>query len=81
MLAVMGAAFSTLATFLQQKGRINAVRAQQLNRVGYGCMGLSMLLFVVIGFRSRAAGRKERKVCDAWAHGRGKSDMRYYRGP
>lgn len=52
VLAVMGAALSTTASLLQLKGRISGARARQLNHAGYGCMGLSMLLFVIIGLRS-----------------------------
>lgn len=52
ILAVTGAIFSTMAAFLQRNGRLSAPRAQQLNRAGYGCMALSMLLFVIAGFRS-----------------------------
>jgi hypothetical protein len=50
-LAVLGAAFSTSASYLQVRGKISAARASQLNIVGYAFMGLSMLLFIIVGFR------------------------------
>jgi hypothetical protein len=53
-LAVLGAAASTTASFLQVRGRISAARASQLNVAGYACMGLSMLLFIIVGFRGTA---------------------------
>jgi hypothetical protein len=52
ILAVMGAILSTAASLLQASGRLNRDRARQLNYAGYGFMGMSMLLFVIIGFRS-----------------------------
>jgi hypothetical protein len=50
-LAVAGAIASTAASVLQARGLISAERARQLNRAGYVLMGISMALFVVIGFR------------------------------
>jgi hypothetical protein len=50
-LAVLGALASTAASVLQVRGRIGAERARQLNLTGYVLMGISMALFVVIGFR------------------------------
>jgi hypothetical protein len=50
-LAVLGAFASTAASVLQVRGRISAARARQLNLAGYLLMGISMALFVVIGFR------------------------------
>jgi hypothetical protein len=50
-LAVLGAFASTAASMLQVRGRISAGRARQLNLAGYLLMGISMALFVVIGFR------------------------------
>lgn len=50
-LAVLGAVFSTAASVLQVRGKISALRARQLNVTGYVCMGISMLLFIVIGYR------------------------------
>jgi hypothetical protein len=51
-LAVLGAVFSTAASVLQVRGSISAFRARQLNVVGYALMGVSMLLFIVVGYRS-----------------------------
>lgn len=51
-LAVLGAVFSTAASLLQVRGVIGAVRAKQLNVAGYACMGVSMLLFIIVGYRS-----------------------------
>ena len=51
-LAILGAVASTLATVLQSRNVIAAPRARQLNVAGYCCMGVSMLLFIVAGFRS-----------------------------
>ena len=50
-LAVAGAIASTAASVLQMRGTISAERARHLNRAGYVLMGISMALFVVIGFR------------------------------
>ena len=50
-LAVAGAVASTAASILQVRGLISAERARQLNLAGYVLMGISMALFVVIGFR------------------------------
>ena len=51
-LAVAGAVFSTAASVLQARGRIDAARARQLNVAGYLLMGASMALFIVAGFRA-----------------------------
>jgi hypothetical protein len=51
-LAVLGAVFSTAASILQVRGTIGAGRARQLNLAGYVFMGISMLLFIVVGYRS-----------------------------
>lgn len=51
-LAVLGAIASLAASLLQSNGRIGAARARQLSATGYGFMAVSMLLFIVIGFRS-----------------------------
>ena len=53
-LAVLGAAFSTSASYLQVRGKIGATRASQLNIAGYACMGVSMLLFIIVGLRGTA---------------------------
>jgi len=51
-LAVLGAVASTAASALQVRGKISAGRARQLNIVGYVLMGLSMLLFIIAGYRT-----------------------------
>jgi hypothetical protein len=51
-LAVLGAVLSTASSVLQVRGVIGALRARQLNLAGYACMGVSMLLFIVAGYRS-----------------------------
>jgi hypothetical protein len=51
-LAVLGAVASTAASALQVRGKIGPARARQLNVVGYACMGLSMLLFIIAGYRT-----------------------------
>jgi len=51
-LAVAGAVFSTAASLLQARGSIGAARAHQLNLIGYALMGVSMLLFIIVGFRT-----------------------------
>jgi len=53
-LAVLGAIPSVAASLLQMRGRIGAPRARQLNLAGYALMAASMLLFIVIGYRSPA---------------------------
>jgi hypothetical protein len=50
-LAVLGAIASSAASILQVRGRIDAARARQLNLAGYALMGVSMALFIIIGFR------------------------------
>ena len=50
-LAVAGAVASTAASMLKVRGLLTAARARQLNLLGYVLMGVSMALFVVIGFR------------------------------
>ncbi len=52
-LAVLGALPSIAASVLQVRGSISAPRARQLNILGYGLMGLSMVLFIVVGLRLR----------------------------
>jgi hypothetical protein len=51
-LAVLGAVFSTAASALQVRGKIGPARASQLNSAGYACMGVSMLLFIIVGYRA-----------------------------
>jgi hypothetical protein len=52
-LAILGALPSIAASVLAARGGITPARAKQLNLASYGLMGLSMLLFIVIGFRSQ----------------------------
>ena len=51
VLAVLAAVPSVAASVLQVRGSISALRAKQLNMLGYGVMALSMVLFIVVGFR------------------------------
>ena len=51
-LAVLGALPSVAASVLAARGGISSARARQLNLVGYSLMGMSMLLFIIAGFRS-----------------------------
>jgi hypothetical protein len=51
-LAILGAVASTLATLLQARNIIGEARARQLHRAGYAFMGVSILFFIVAGFRS-----------------------------
>ena len=51
-LAILGAALSSLASFLQIRGRIGDRSARALNYAGYGCMGVSMVLFALAGLWS-----------------------------
>jgi hypothetical protein len=48
-LAILGAALSSLASFLQTRGRISEKPARILNYAGYGFMGVSMVLFALAG--------------------------------
>lgn len=50
-LAVLGAIASTAASVLQVRGSISALRARQLNLAGYALMALSIVLFIVLGYR------------------------------
>ena len=51
-IAILGALPSLAASVLAARGGISPARAKQLNLAGYGLMALSMLLFVVAGFRA-----------------------------
>ena len=51
-LAVLGAFASTLASALQARKAVGEARARQLNLLGYGFMGLSILLFIIAGLRT-----------------------------
>ena len=48
-LAILGAALSTFASFLQTRGRINEKLARALNYAGYAFMAVSMVLFALAG--------------------------------
>jgi predicted membrane channel-forming protein YqfA (hemolysin III family) len=54
-LAIAGALFSLAASVLQKRGVVTEARANRLNTVGYALMGVSMLLFVVVGLRGGTA--------------------------
>ena len=51
-LAILAAVLSVAASFLQVRKVIGAARARQLNTAGYVLMGISMLLFIIVGYRS-----------------------------
>ena len=51
-LAILAAVLSVAASMLQVKQKIGAARAKQLNAAGYALMGVSMLLFIIVGYRS-----------------------------
>ena len=51
-LAILGAALSSSASFMQTRGYVGARAARALNYAGYGCMGVSMLLFALAGLWS-----------------------------
>ena len=52
--AVVGAVLSTGASVLQVKKVLGEKNALYMNYAGYGAMGVSMLIFIVAGFRSPA---------------------------
>ena len=51
-LAVLGAILSSSASFLQVRGYVREQGARLLNYAGYGCMGVSMVLFALAGLWS-----------------------------
>jgi hypothetical protein len=51
-LAILGAALSSFASFMQMRGYVGARAARALNYSGYACMGVSMLLFALAGLWS-----------------------------
>jgi hypothetical protein len=51
-LAVLGAALSSSASFLQMRGYIGEKAGRALNWAGYGFMGASMALFALAGLWS-----------------------------
>ena len=54
-LAIAGALCALAASVLQKRGVVTEARASHLNNAGYVLMGVSMLLFVVVGLRGGAA--------------------------
>jgi hypothetical protein len=50
-LALLGAVLSTAASLLQVRKIVSEKNAMLMHYAGYGAMGLSMLLFIVAGFR------------------------------
>ena len=48
-LALLGAALSSLASFLQTRGRLGEKSARAINYAGYGFMAVSMVLFALAG--------------------------------
>ena len=53
-LAVLGAIASSTASALRVRGTLSALRARQLNLLGYVLMGISMALFIGAGYRAPA---------------------------
>lgn len=49
--AILGGAFSLAAMLLKHQGR--DILARKIDIAGYALMGISMLLFIVNGFRSQ----------------------------
>ena len=50
-LAILGALLSTVSSLLERRQVLGERNARLLNYAGYGAMGISMALFIVIGFR------------------------------
>ena len=48
-LALAGALLSTLASWLQTRGKVGEKTGRAINYAGYGAMAASMLLFVLAG--------------------------------
>lgn len=48
-LAIIGAALSTAASFLQARNYVSERTGKAMNYAGYGVMGASMALFVLAG--------------------------------
>ena len=51
-LALVAALASTASSILQVQGVLSPQRARQLNVAGDVLMGVSMLLFIVVGYRT-----------------------------
>lgn len=54
-LAIAGGLCSLAASVLQKQGVLTERRANHLNNAGYVLMGVSMLLFAIVGLRGGAA--------------------------
>ncbi len=52
VLAILGAIPSLATSLLRTRGKLSEQRLRQLNVTGYGFMAVSVLLFIVVGFRS-----------------------------
>jgi len=48
-LALAGAVLSTVASWLQTRGKVSEKTGRAINYAGYGAMAASMLLFVLAG--------------------------------
>jgi hypothetical protein len=51
VIAILGGLASVAAGIVRARGLDWATRARHINFAGYVLMGLSMLLFVIVGFR------------------------------
>jgi hypothetical protein len=51
-LAILGAALSSSASFLQTRGYVGEKGARAINYAGYACMGVSMVFFALAGLWS-----------------------------
>ena len=49
VLALLGVGLSTAVTMLSARGLVSQPGLALLNKAAYGCMGLSMLLFIAVG--------------------------------
>jgi len=54
-LAILGALLAAAASSLRLRGALGEKGERILNYAGYGCMGASMLLFVLAGLRAAPA--------------------------
>ena len=53
--ALLGALLASAAALLRRRGVLGEKGARALDYAGYGCMGVSMLLFALAGLRGAAA--------------------------
>jgi hypothetical protein len=51
-IAIVAAIASAASSILQVRGILSPPRARQLNIAGYVLMGVSMLLFIIVGYRA-----------------------------